>query len=70
MPERRGCERVEIILEAQPSGVPAWCRIRGLLKAALRSWGLRCLSVRDMTPQLPPLSVERNAGTQESGCDP
>jgi hypothetical protein len=43
-------ERVEIILEAQRSEVPPWVRVRGLLKAALRTWGLRCLSVRDVTP--------------------
>jgi hypothetical protein len=29
-------------------------RVKGLLKAALRTWGLRCLSVRDVAPRLPP----------------
>jgi len=46
----QGGERVEIILECQRSDVGPWLRVRGLLKAALRRWGLRCLSVRDVTP--------------------
>jgi len=50
-----GGERFEIVLDAQASDVPPACRLRGLLKAALRTWGLRCLSVRDVTPTLPPL---------------
>jgi hypothetical protein len=45
---------VEIALQAQASDVPAWMRVKGLLKAALRTWGLRCLSVRDVTPPATP----------------
>jgi hypothetical protein len=48
-------EGLEIVLEAQRSAVPPLARLKGLLKAALRTWGLRCLSVRDVTPKLPPL---------------
>jgi hypothetical protein len=49
-----GGERVEIVFEAQPSDVPPMTRVKGLLKAALRTWGLRCRSVCDVTPELPP----------------
>jgi hypothetical protein len=45
MPEHQGGERFEIVLEAQKSDVPPVTRLKGLLKAALRTWGLRCVSV-------------------------
>jgi hypothetical protein len=50
MPRHPGGERFEIVLAAQAGEVPPAGRLKGLLKAALRAWGLRCLSVRDVTP--------------------
>lgn len=50
MPKHMGGEAVEIVLVAQKSDVPPMARVKGLLKAALRTWGLRCVSVRDVTP--------------------
>jgi hypothetical protein len=54
----QGGERVELIFVAQRSDVPPMARVKGLLKAALRTWGLRCLSVKDVTPPLPPLPAK------------
>jgi hypothetical protein len=62
MAEHMGGERVELVLLAQPSDVPPWTRVKGLLKAALRTWGFRCLSLRDLTPKLPPAALPPGPG--------
>jgi hypothetical protein len=64
--------RVEIVLEAQRSEVPPWARVKGLLKAALRTWGLRCLSVRDVTPRPSPTAspVATGGGKTARGPGP
>jgi len=36
-------ERFTLVLQALPDGVPAIIRLRRVLKAALRSYGLRCV---------------------------
>ncbi len=38
-------ERFVVELEALPDSVPSAIRLRHFLKAALRSWGLRCRSI-------------------------
>ncbi len=66
--QHKGGETYQIELRAVPSDVPPNCRLRGLLKAALRTWGLRCLSVREVTPPLPPLTdAPADAPVQETG---
>ena len=37
-------------LRAEPGMVPAVVRLRRFLKAALRSYGLRCVEVREVAP--------------------
>jgi hypothetical protein len=64
-----GGERFEIVFEAQRSAVPPRARLKGLLKAALRTWGLRCLSVRDVTPKLPRLPPAGRADGAAGGGD-
>ncbi len=44
-----GGEKFELTFEAQASDIPPIARVRQLLKAALRSWRLRCTSARDVT---------------------
>jgi hypothetical protein len=46
----KGGEEFELRLVAQPDDVPAAARVRQLLKQALRGFRLRCISVRDVTP--------------------
>jgi hypothetical protein len=52
----QGGEKFELVFEAQASDVPPIARVKQLLKAALRSWRLRCTSARDVTnyPDGPP----------------
>jgi hypothetical protein len=69
MSQHQGGERVEIVLEAQRSEVPPWARVKGLLKQALRTWGLKCITVRDVTPKLPPLPPAAGAGPIDAGDD-
>ncbi len=63
--EHKGGERFELLLQAQKSDVLPACRLRGLLKAALRTWGLRCLSVRDVTPTCAPGEATAAAAGQQ-----
>jgi len=39
-------QRFAIVFEAQPGTVPAEARLKGILKLALRGYGLRCLTMR------------------------
>jgi hypothetical protein len=47
-----------ITLEAEPSAVPAYVRLRRFLKAALRAYGLRCVTYRQL-----PREPSREAST-------
>jgi hypothetical protein len=51
----QGGEEYELRLVAVPSDVPAIIRLRHVLKSLLRAYGFRAVSVRDVTPVLPPL---------------
>jgi hypothetical protein len=53
----QGGERFTIELRALPDDVPPTVRLRQWLKSALRSARFRAMSVRDTTPQLPPLTT-------------
>jgi hypothetical protein len=48
-------ERFQLTVEAVPGwgDVPAIIRLRRFLKAALRSYGLRCTEAREITPPVP-----------------
>jgi hypothetical protein len=69
--KHQGGERIELVLMAQPSDVPTWPRVRGALKCLLRTFGLRCVSVRDVTPQLPagPPGVAQNGPGSQPTTD-
>jgi hypothetical protein len=41
-------ERYELVLRAEPWSVPAIIRLRRLLKLALRSFGLRCVELKEL----------------------
>lgn len=41
-------ERYELVLRAEPWGTPATIRLRRLLKTALRSFGLKCVELREV----------------------
>lgn len=43
-------ERFTITIEAAPGPTPAIARLRRLLKALLRSFGFRCVSVQQSRP--------------------
>jgi hypothetical protein len=62
-----GGELIEIVLEAQKSDVSPMVRVKGQLKAALGTWGLRCLSVHDVTPALLPLPPAKNVEDGAAG---
>ncbi|HZR55204.1 MAG TPA: hypothetical protein VFB06_37670 [Streptosporangiaceae bacterium] len=57
--------RYEVVLEALDSDVGPVARLRGFLKASLRAWRLKALSVRDVTPKLPPLPAAAEATKEE-----
>jgi hypothetical protein len=42
-------DRWEFVVEAEGAGPPAVVRVRRLLKAAIRAYGLRCVSVAEQT---------------------
>lgn len=43
-----------------PGGAPVACKVRRLLKYALRACGLRCVDVREATAEnLPPTTVDK-----------
>ncbi len=42
-------EKYRLTLQALPSNVPAINRLRSALKSLLRTFGLRCLVVEDLT---------------------
>jgi hypothetical protein len=44
-------ERFELVIESEPSDVPAILRLRQFLKAALRQYRLRCVSIKPATVQ-------------------
>lgn len=46
-------DRYEIVVRAEGPGPAAAIRLRRFLKCALRSFGLRCLGIRQI-PQIPP----------------
>jgi hypothetical protein len=52
-----GGERYELVIEAQRGQVPPIIRLRHVLKALLRAYNFRALSVRDVPPKLPPLAT-------------
>jgi hypothetical protein len=71
MPRHRVGERFEVVLEAAPSDVPPAVRLRGLLKLALRAFGLRCTSCRDVTPApAPPPPAYPPPGEMGLPCPP
>ena len=41
-------QRWTLILRAEPDPVPAYCRLRRFLKAALRAYGLRCTRIEEI----------------------
>ena len=43
-------ERFIIELQAAPGGIPAIVRLRKFLKMALRSYGLKCIAIRESKP--------------------
>jgi hypothetical protein len=47
--QHQGGEEFELRFIAMGSDVPPISRVRQLLRAALRSWRLRCTSARDVT---------------------
>lgn len=48
-------ERYTIVVVPVPGwGVPPIVRLRKFLKAALRSWGLRCVECVENKPTMPP----------------
>ena len=61
MPTYQGGEEFEIRIRALPDDVPVFVRLRKLLKAALRAYGFRCESARDVTPKLPDPPPPRGA---------
>jgi hypothetical protein len=42
-----------ITLEAQPNAIPETVRLRRLLKLALRAFGFRCVSVKEIKKKEP-----------------
>jgi hypothetical protein len=43
-------ERFQLVVEALPDEVPANIRLRTFLKRALRSFGIRCVSISEVPP--------------------
>jgi hypothetical protein len=41
-------ERFELVIESVPHSIPAVTRLRGLLKIALRAFGLRVVTAREI----------------------
>ena len=64
MSDRRhqGGEEFELRIRAlADDDAPAIIRLRRVLKGLLRTYGFRCISCADTTPQLPPLVADSNA---------
>ena len=53
-------------LRAMPDDVPAVIRLRGLLKVALRSFGMRCVEVKEVKP---PLDDQGDIAVSKSSAD-
>lgn len=60
-------ERYTLTVEALPRPVPAAVRLRALLKALLRAWGFRCLSVVPSDPKPADAKPEATGGTTGGG---
>jgi hypothetical protein len=65
----QGGEEYLIRLRALPSDVPPIIHLRHALKRFLRDYDLRCRSVEDVTPALPPLPPQGEATTGLQGDD-
>jgi hypothetical protein len=52
-------ERFRLIIEALPDRTPGVIRPRHFLKAALRSWGLKCIDAEPVPNRPPPEAEER-----------
>ena len=70
-------DRFEIILRAEGAGPPVAIRLRRWLKAALRGYSLRCVSVRLIEDPVMPIAGRRQAitgvaalGTTFDPCEP
>jgi hypothetical protein len=48
----------QITLRPEPGPVPAIVRLRKFLKAALRTYGLRCVDMAEVTPAKPPADTK------------
>jgi hypothetical protein len=60
-----GGEQYRLTLEAlADDDAPAHVRLRAALKALLRAFRLRCRSVEDVTPRLPPVPGGQPAAVQ------
>ena len=46
--DRPKAERFALLVEIPPGIVPPIQRLRGLLKLALRAWGVRCVECREV----------------------
>ena len=50
-----------LVLRPEPSDIPSIIRLRRFLKAALRSYGMRCTSIQEQPPETP----ARDRATQQ-----
>lgn len=66
MPRHMGGETFELVLVATPDDhAPPIIRLRHVLKALIRTYNFRAVSVRDVTPKLPPAAPTAAQETAE-----
>lgn len=57
-------ERYELTIEANADMRPAATRLKGLLKLALRGFGFRCVTVREVASETHARCMSQNIGMQ------